>query len=79
MIRLHLKTGLAWTKSIDLECDIRGDILQALDDYFSEHGKEGFPVKLYELDELDDKELEAYMPINGGEFYIEGVEYIEEL
>ena len=79
MIRVHLKTGLAWTKSIDLECDIRGDILQALDDYFSEHGKKGFPVTLLEPSELSEQELETSIPINGGEFYIEGIEYIEEL
>ena len=33
---------------------------------------------MYTIDELEEEELEEMIPINGGQFYIQGIESIEE-
>jgi len=76
MLKIHLKTGTAWTKPIKVEGSLMDDIGQLIDDYYLEYG---LPVALYTLDELDDEELEEMLPIIGGEYYIEGIEFIEEV
>lgn len=79
MLRVHLLTGLAWTAPIVLDCDIRGDLMKAIDDYYHEHGKDGFPVRLYELHELDGEDVNDYIPINGGQYWIQGISHVEVL
>ncbi len=86
MIRIHLKTGLAWTKSIEVGGHLGDDLVQLLDDYYNEHGD--LPVQMYTLRELEqiyegDDELNTILdemiPINGGEYWIDGIEYVEEV
>jgi len=79
MITAHLLTGLAWTKPITLDCDINGDISKALDDFYAKEGKEGFPVYLYETSELTEEDINAYIAINGGQYWIMGIAGVEEV
>ena len=75
MLKIHLLTGLAWTQEITVEGDERSDLLQCIDDYYAEHKE--LPVAMYEPSKLDAEEIETYIPINGGQFYIEGISHIE--
>lgn len=92
MIRIHLHTGTAWTKSIDVEGDLHNDLLQLIDDYYSEH--KSLPVPMYTFNDLlnmfteDDYSIDEnglsicmdeMLPINGGEYYIDGVSSVEEV
>lgn len=77
MIRINLLTGTAWTKSIEVEGTLQSDIIGLLDDYFYTHGVEGFPVALY--NDVTDDEMDIYIPINGGQYWIEGIASIEEI
>lgn len=85
MIRIHLQTGTAWTKAIEVDGSLQDDLVQLIDGYYEENGD--LPVKLftmeelmeiYDEDEIDD-ELENMIPINGGEFWIDGVSHVEEI
>ena len=85
MIRIHLQTGTAWTKPIEVEGSLQDDLIQLIDDYYEENGD--LPVKLFTMEELMeiydedelDEELEQMIPINGGEFWIDGVSHVEEI
>ena len=85
MIRIHLQTGTAWTKSIEVDGSLQDDLIQLIDDYYEENGD--LPVKLFTMEELMeiydkdklDEELEQMIPINGGEFWIDGVSHVEEV
>lgn len=85
MIRIHLQTGAAWTKAIEVDGSLQDDLVQLIDNYYEETGD--LPVqmftmvelmKIYDEDELDG-ELETMIPINGGEFWIDGVSHVEEI
>lgn len=71
---IHLLTGTAWTQPITVEGDERSDLLGLLDEYYSEH--KDLPVAIYKTEELTEEELETYIPINGGEFWIEGISHV---
>ena len=75
MLKIHLLTGLAWTQEITVEGDEHSDLLQCIDDYYAEYGE--LPVAMYEPSKLDAEKIETYIPINGGQFYIEGISHIE--
>ena len=90
MLKIHLLTGLAWTKYILVEGTEQDDLLELIDRYYLEHGN--LPVPMYTLDDLiegkkfktqeDEWEYLDYLevlPINGGEFYIDGIDHIEEV
>ena len=78
-LRIYLLTGTAWTKFIDIkDATMQGDIMGYIDGYYSEVG--GLPVPMYDMieDDLSEEDLEEMLPINGGEFWINGVSHIEE-
>jgi hypothetical protein len=85
MIRIHLQTGTAWTKAIEVDGSLQDDLVQLIDGYYEENGD--LPVKLFTMEELMeiydedeiDGELEQMIPINGGEFWIDGVSHVEEI
>lgn len=84
MLRIHLLTGTAWTKEIEVEGDKYDDLLELIDEYYEV--EEELPVPMYNMTELEemygddlDMELETMLPINGGEFWINGVSHIEEV
>jgi len=75
-MRINLLTGTWQTSPIIVEGDEYSDLLQLIDDYYMEHGKK-LPVAMYDYSELSEDELESYIPINGGEVYIEGISSID--
>ena len=90
MLEIHLLTGTAWTQSILVEGTKQDDILYLIDEYYLEH--DDLPVPMYTLDDLLDgitfksqEEQWEYMdrlemlPINGGEYYIDGIAHVEEV
>lgn len=85
MIRIHLQTGTAWTKAIEVEGSLQDDLIQLIDNYYEETGD--LPVQMFTMEELMeiydedelDGELENMIPINGGEFWIDGVSHVEEI
>ena len=86
MIRIHLLTALVFTKSIEVEGSINDDIVQIIDNYYEKYKK--LPVTMYTLEGLsniyDNQEelenaLNTMIPINGGEYYIDGISHVEEI
>jgi len=85
MIKIHLQTGTAWTKAIEVDGSLQDDLIQLIDGYYEENGD--LPVQMFTIEELMeiydedeiDEELETMIPINGGEFWIDGVSHVEEM
>jgi hypothetical protein len=90
MLEIHLETGFYWTESILVEGTENDDLLELIDEYYLEHGD--LPVPMYTLDEVikgrtfrtQEEEWEyiddlGLLPINGGEYYIDGIAYVEEV
>lgn len=86
MIKIHLQTGTAWTKAIEVDGSLQDDLSQLIDSYYEEKGE--LPVATYTMEELyemyDDEQdlneaLDAMLPINGGEFWIDGISHVEEI
>lgn len=85
MIKIHLQTGTAWTKAIEVDGSLQDDLIQLIDNYYEETGD--LPVQMFTMEELMeiydedeiDGELENMIPINGGEFWIDGVSHVEEI
>ena len=85
MIRIHLHTGTAWTKAIEVDGGLQDDLIQLIDNYYEETGD--LPVQMFTMEELMEiydedelgEELEQMIPINGGEFWIDGVSHVEEI
>lgn len=90
MLRIYLKTGTAFLKFIEVEGSIQDDLVQLIDDYYLEH--RSLPVPMYTFSDLlemfsyedysvDDNglsiALDNMLPINGGEYYIDGVSHLE--
>lgn len=76
-LKIHLLTGTMWTKIIEAEGDEHSDLVQILDDYYYKH--KTLPVAMYETNDLSEEDLETYIPINGREWWIEGISHIEVL
>lgn len=72
---LHLLTGTAWTRELTLEVH-NCDILTALDNFVSEHGIGALGVPYFTASELESYEIDNYIPINGGQYFIEGISHI---
>jgi hypothetical protein len=76
---IHLLTGLAWTVPITVDNPNNSDdLLRLLDEYYEEHGE--FPVRHMTYDEVVELDIEeTAIPINGGEFYLYGVNSVENI
>ena len=77
--RIHLLTGLAWTEPITVDNPNKSDdLVGLLDEYYEEHGE--FPVHHMTYDEVKMYSIEeTAIPINGGEFYLQGVSFVENI
>lgn len=81
MLKINFKTGTAWVRSIVVKGSLKDDLLALIENYI-ESNPNGLPV--YSTQELftaysEDYIEENYLPINGGEFYIDAIEFVEEL
>lgn len=79
MLKVHLYTGTAFTTQILLPIDINGDIIGAIDEFYYTVGAENFPVRLYRPEEFVENDVDTFIAINGGEYYMEGIAYVEEV
>lgn len=78
MIKIFLTTGSAFhVETITCEGDLNSDLIECINNYYQEHGD--LPVILRQADEYDEQELEIAIPINGGEFYIDGINLVQEI
>lgn len=85
MLKIHLNTGTVWTKSIEVEGSLQDDLLQLIDNYYEEKGE--LPVSTYTMEELYEiyeeqdlnEVLNEMLPINGGEFWFDGISHVEEI
>jgi hypothetical protein len=73
--KIHLLTGTAFTQTIEVECNEGADLIQVIDGYYEEHGE--LPVAMYKTEDLTEEEMETYIPINGGQFWIEGISHVD--
>ena len=88
MLEIYLMTGTAWTESILVEGTEDDDLLELIEEYYFDNGD--LPVPMYTLDEVikgrtfrnQEEEWEyidslELLPINGGEYYIDGIAFVE--
>lgn len=82
MMKIYLLTGTAFAESISVRGQEGDDLLTLIDEYYEDIGS--LPVPMYTLEDIreiyDEEELDIQLnqmlPINGGEFYIEGVSHV---
>lgn len=79
MMKIFLETGTAFLEVIEVKGSKYDDLLGLIDEYYEENGD--LPVNMYTYDELDflDVDIDEYLGINGGEFYIEGISHVQEM
>lgn len=79
MLKIYFSTGTMWTKMIEVEGSLEDDLLGLIEEYVmgceDEFVKYDFPelLKNYSEEEI----TEQYLPINGGQYYIDRIEAIE--
>ena len=87
MMKIYLLTGTAFTKPIEVRGQEGDDLISLIDEYYRDKGY--LPVPMYTVEELWkefeqeeygeeelDMQLEQMLPINGGEYYIEGISHV---
>lgn len=82
MLRIAFNVGVLNTQIIEVEGTQNDDLLAVIEDYVMTHKDE---FACYTLEEIlteynysEDEILDEFLPINGGEFYIGKVEWVEE-
>lgn len=79
MIRILLNTGVIQLQEVILECTIFDNVLEELEWYILEHPKEFTRYEAHEIPESEIFEPYLYLPVNGGEWYTNGIIAIEEV
>ena len=87
MLRIYLITGTAIAKYIEVTGQEGDDLISLIDEYYQDKGN--LPVPMYTVEELWkefeqeeygeeelDMQLEQMLPINGGEYYIDGISHV---
>ena len=79
MMKLYFKASGFYTPTVVVDGDCYSDLMALIDDL---HEQNALPVPLYtteEMEEITDGDNETWLPINGGQYWIEGLDRIEEL
>lgn len=81
MLRIYFKTVTAWVRAIEVEGSLKDDLLNLIEQYIEIHPDD---LPTYQYEDLQENYTiecieENYLPINGGEFYIDMIDWIEEL
>ena len=85
MIKLYFKTVGLYVPTVVVDNDCYCDLTAIINDLYEQ---DKLPVRLYTEEEMEDlyplpmttKDVEDdWMPVNGGEYWIEGLERVEEL
>lgn len=84
MLKINLKTKINFlksivVKSIVVEGDENDNLTELLDKFVEKNGIDELGVSYYKASDLTEEELENYLPINGGEYYIIGIENTIEI
>lgn len=82
MMKIYLLTGTVYAKAIEVTGQEGDDLISLIDGYYDDIGH--LPVPMYTLEELReeygeeelDMQLEQMLPINGGEYYIDGISHV---
>ena len=74
MLKISLQTGVYELQVFEIEGTLKDDIYRLIDEYVQEHKEE---FKTYNWEEIEHND--EFIAINGGEYYIEGIMYIEEV
>ena len=86
VIILHQNIGFYWLNPIVTEGGRFSDILELIDNIYNNYPKNKLPYRLYTYDEVidnigvdgfDNYLFECYLPVNGGEYYTDVIEYVE--
>lgn len=78
MLKINLTTGLAWSIPIYCNGDEHSDLIDCINEWYRNH--RSFPVSVYSLYEIELYDIQGTaIPINGGEFYIEGIDSVREI
>lgn len=82
MLRLYFNNGTAWAKMIEVEGSPKDDLLRLIEKYIIENPDEFRKYNFLELyKNYSEEEIsEQFIPINGGEYYIDniiGIEVVE--
>ena len=78
MMKLYFKGSGFYVPTATVDADVYSDLMAVIDDLYEQ---DALPVPLYtreEMEELDGSD-EEWLPINGGEYWIEGLTHVEEL
>lgn len=81
-MKIYLLTGTAFTQPIEVRGQEGDDLISLIDEYYEDNGN--LPLPMYTLEELReeygeeelDMQLEQMLPINGGEYYIDGISHV---
>jgi len=78
MIKIYFTGSGFYVPTVVVDNEINDDLIAILDEL---HERCELPVPLYTLEELEEEgdDLDNYIPINGGEYYIDMIERVEEL
>ena len=78
MIKIYFTGSGFYVPTVVVDNEINDDLIAILDEL---HERCELPVPLHEPQELIEEgfDLDDYIPINGGEYYIDMVERVEEL
>lgn len=81
MLKICFNTGSAWVNCFEVEGSLYDDLLRIVEELV-ENNIEDFAKYQYDelLEDFTEEEIdELYLPINGGEFYIDSIAYVEEV
>ena len=85
MIKLYFKVTGFYVPTVVIDVECYSDLMAIINDLYEQ---DRLPVRLYTEEEMEDLDpspmttediKDDWIPINGGEYWIEGVERVEEL
>jgi hypothetical protein len=59
----------------EIEYNDKNSLIQMVNDYYEKY-KELY-ITMYKIEDLTEEEMETYIPINGGQYWIEGISHID--
>lgn len=74
MLKISLQTGVYELQVFEIEGNLKDDLYALIDEYVQKNKKD---FRTYNFEEIEHND--EYIAINGGEYYIEGIMYIEEV
>lgn len=79
MLKINLETGTMFTRPIITRGNLQSDLIQCIDDFVSTYGIDALPVVAYDMTELIEDEIDNYIPVNGGQWFIAGISSVDEI